>query len=580
MNHRSALFLTAAMFVGVCSAAGQQVSAPHPVESWFVDSLVKVFPEDVRPRDAAMRGQVIAARNGHGSIQLVLRSHRGMENVSVSVEGLDPEKSPRVKVQVRPVGYVVVAANTKDTSPSELIHSAPGLFPDVLLEDSAIKLEPGKTQSFWLTFRVQPDAAAGSYAGKAVVRQNGKPILTMPLTLRIVAATVPSERTLKVTNWFYLTDRQLKEFFKVKVLTEEWWQVLGNFARVMAEHRQNMIVTPLTGFYFSRLALIQAKPGAAGLEYDFTNFDRWVDVFQKAGVIGYIEGSHVVRHEDDSDDPTGANKVDVYVLEDGKAVLKPLALDDPRAPQPLFDMLSALHRHLQEKGWVNIYYQHILDEPGTDVMPMYLKYAELVHRAMPGVRTMDAVNAKQDLSIYEKTCDVWVPVLESFDNVVDRLHEHQRRGGEVWYYTCLWPRGPYANRFIDFSLVKVRLLQWINFRYDLPGYLHWGGDYWSPDPVHETEPPIGAGASASMLPSGDAFIAYPDAAKKSILSSIRWEAMLEGIEDYELLRVLDQRDSTAARGLAAKMVRTFTDYVRDPAEFRKVHNELLEALPR
>jgi hypothetical protein len=122
------------------------------------------------------------------------------------------------------------------------------------------------------------------------------------------------------------------------------------------------------------------------------------------------------------------------------------------------------------------------------------------------------------------------------------------------------------------------MLHWINFRYDLPGYLHWGGDYWSPDPVHETEPPIGDGASASMLPSGDAFIAYPDPARKSLLSSIRWEAMLEGIEDYELLRVLDQRDPTTARGLASKMVRTFTDYVRDPKEFRKLQVEMLEAL--
>jgi hypothetical protein len=96
-----------------------------------------------------------------------------------------------------------------------------------------------------------------------------------------------------------------------------------------------------------------------------------------------------------------------------------------------------------------------------------------------------------------------VPVLGSFDDIVPRLRRHQQSGGEVWFYTCLFPRGKYANRFIDFSLLKVRLLQWVNFRYGLTGFLHWGGNYWSPDPIHETGPPLGSGPD-SMLPPGDA----------------------------------------------------------------------------
>ena len=133
----------------------------------------------------------------------------------------------------------------------------------------------------------------------------------------------------------------------------------------MAEHRQNMISTPLTGFYFSKLALIGARAGPSGIEYDYTNFDRWVDTFQKAGLIGSIEGSHVLRREDDPDAPAYLN-VDTYVLENGKAVLKALPADDPRAEAGLRSMLSALRQHLQEKGWLGIYYQHVLDEVGEE----------------------------------------------------------------------------------------------------------------------------------------------------------------------------------------------------------------------
>lgn len=567
----STLFL---MFMGPVDGHIFAAEREKP-EHWFVDSLVKVFPEDSVGKHALAEATVIGPRNGHASIQLALRPDRRMEKVTVSVEGLGKDKAD---VQVRRVGYVVVATNTKNTPQEELIHSAPGLFPDVLFEDSPFSVEPNRTQSLWLTLAIPSGALPGSYRAEVVVRESGVERIRAPFTLRISAATVPREQTLKVTNWFYLSDRQLWSPFKVRVLSEEWWRLIENIARVLAEHRQNMIVTPLTGFYFTKLSLIQAKLGPQGLEYDFSNFDRWVETFRRAGVIGYIEGSHVLRREDDDGLPTGSLKVDTFVVEDGKAAFKSLKPDDPRAPQALSGMLSALHRHLKEKGWLDIYYQHILDEVREPEMSTYVEYAGIAHRAMPGVRTMDAVSGDRNLEIYEKSCDVWVPYLSTFDNLVERLHKHAESGGEVWFYTCLVPTGRYANRFIDFSLVKVRLLQWVDFRYGLTGYLHWGGNYWTPEPLNGTEAPLGTGAITSRLPPGDAFITYPDPERKSILSSIRLEMMREGIEDHELLKVLEKKNPSAAARIASRMIRSFTDYAREPGEFRPIHLELLDAL--
>jgi hypothetical protein len=36
-------------------------------------------------------------------------------------------------------------------------------------------------------------------------------------------------------------------------------------------------------------------------------------------------------------------------------------------------------------------------------------------------------------------------------------------GGEVWFYTCLFPNKRYPNRLIDYPLLKVRLLHWLDF---------------------------------------------------------------------------------------------------------------------
>ena len=136
---------------------------------------------------------------------------------------------------------------------------------------------------------------------------------------------------------------------------------------------------------------------------------------------------------------------------------------------------------------------------------------------------MDAVDARRDLEVYEKSCNVWVPVLGSFDALVPRLHQHVERGGEAWFYTCLFPTSRYANRFIDYALIKTRLLQWFNFRYDLTGFLHWGGNYWSPNPVLDTQPLLGESWQTGIIPPGDAFIVYPDksTSRFSVRSALR-----------------------------------------------------------
>jgi hypothetical protein len=173
---------------------------------------------------------------------------------------------------------------------------------------------------------------------------------------------------------------------------------------------------------------------------------------------------------------------------------------------------------------------------------------------------------------------VWVPQLGLFDNQMALLKQRIESGHAVWFYTCLYPQKRYLNRLMDFPLIKVRLLQWLDFRYGFTGFLHWGGNYWTPKPLLDTQPVIDA--NTELLPPGDAFIVYPDREHLTVRSSIRFETMREGIEDYELLNALAARDRAAAEQICASAVSSFTDYVRDAAAFRSIELQLLEALSR
>ncbi|MEW5979520.1 MAG: DUF4091 domain-containing protein [Acidobacteriota bacterium] len=554
---------TIAALLGVSMSTGCQRSTT--LETWWVDSLVKIFP-DTRPERTQGEPQLVAVRNQHVSLQLAVRSSLAVRNLTANLAPLTSSNGDRIEsASVRPVGYVPVAWHTTDTPAEERVGEAPGWFPDPLL-DFPLDLPPQQTHSLWISIRV-PEKATGLYRGTLEITSGTQSLARQDFLLTVRAATVPHDRSLKVTNWFSLGETISRQFYGLQVYSEEWWQLVENVAQVLAQHRQNVILTPV-------LDLVEVRLQGGQLRYDFARFDRWVETFRRAGAIGYLEGTHLLGRTGGYETPLA---VGLYALSrHGKPERLSLPPDDPRVGTFLSSFLPALNQHLEEKGWKEIYLQHILDEPHGAEPPYYGRIAEYVRRHLPGVRTIDAVDAAHLPQEVQKYCDIWVPLLGRFDDKLQGLQERVQSGREVWFYTCLFPTGKYPNRLIDYPLLKVQLLHWLNFRHGLAGFLHWGGNHWTPDPMKATQPIINE--NTTLLPAGDAFIVYPDRPNKSIRSSIRLEIMREGIEDYELLKLLSCRRPERAAELARQAIPELTDYVRTPTAFRKIQSDLIDQL--
>ena len=54
--------------------------------------------------------------------------------------------------------------------------------------------------------------------------------------------------------------------------------------------------------------------------------------------------------------------------------------------------------------------------------------------------------------------------------------------------------------------------------------------------------------------------------------------MRDGIEDYELLKLLEKRNPKLARQICGSIVKSLTDYTLDPAAFRTARGKLVSAL--
>ena len=548
MAHK--LFASAGLLLVLISCA----SGVH-VEVWPVDSLEKIFPDDAVGAHALGERLWRVPRNGHVNLQIALRSSRPVSGVQVNHQPV-----------LRRAGYVPVGSNPANMPPEEVVRAAPAWFPDPLLEDFPFDLAAGETHALWLTVECPAGVRAGDYQGEAQLLAGGRRVAAQAFTVRVTSAEVPREQTLAVTNWLDLDQHYLQIHYPALGKDpDQYWRLLENIGRVMAGYRQNMLLTPV-----STLADATVRGGV--IHYHFERLDRWVAVFEKAGLLGTIEGGHLLGRASGYQTEL---VVPSRVVEGGGVVWKSLAPDDPRAAAYLRGFLSALYAHLREKGWTGRYIQHIHDEPHGPELAAYSRYSRLIRSELPGIPTIDAIDINENLAALDEATDIWVMILGSFDHRMDAVEAHLKRGGKAWFYTCVAPQGRYLNRFIDQPLLKTRLLHWLNDRHGLAGYLHWGGNYWGPRPFENVQLVIND--NTTLLPAGDNAVIYPVPATGGVLGSLRLEAMREGIEDYELLRALSKKNPRASRELAQTAIPHMNDYVRDVKVFRKLQRRLLEA---
>ena len=537
---------------------GAPEKQPPILQAWWVDSLKQVLETDTAPASVPP-GRIDAARAEVEAIQVAVRS-RTTCRVTLEAESFGLE----IPVRVRVVGRVPIRRGTHRTPAEERVALPPAELPDPIFPASALEIEAGKTECFWLDVKVPATTKPGEYRSRVSISADAMSI-ELPLLLKVHPVTIPQQCSLLLTNWFSPRPKELG-FGDAPAGSDDWFASVNLLFDSMWEHRQNMFWTPLSPPWIKP---ITAESGELG--FDFTLFDAWVEAFSQprgGPRKTYIEGQPIAWRQGYD----GRVKARIWRIVNGWPEEAILEADEPAAREGYRRFLLALKQHLKAKDWLQRFRIHITDEPHGHQLDPYRAIAGYVREFAPEFRIMEALDVRDDFEFFEKHCDVWVPQLGRFDQSLDRMLARLSAGKEVWFYTCLFPNGSYPNRFVDYPLIKTRVLHWINFKWGFTGYLHWGFNQWrGGDPLKNLEPPHGA----SFLPPGDAWIVYPG--DRQILDSMRHEAMRDGVEDFELLTLLAKEDRAKADEIAGAIVRSFTDYVRDERAFRARRRNLLEA---
>jgi hypothetical protein len=240
----------------------------------------------------------------------------------------------------------------------------------------------------------------------------------------------------------------------------------------------------------------------------------------------------------------------------------------------LSQYIPALRNFLSEKGWLDRFFLGVADEPNDANALEFKELANLIRSYAPEIKLYNALSYNDKV---HGALDIWIPLNKSYQENKAKLDSYRENGSEIWQYVCCGPRADgFMNRFTDYPLICSRYQFWGNYKYDLSGYLHWAAVFYQPgqDPWVQSCPHHVNADSECTLPAGDTHLLYPGDGHPYI--SMRLEQHREGLEDYEILKYIGDRNKALADGLCERSFKSFNKVEFDMNKFR----ESLRALYR
>ncbi len=423
-----------------------------------------------------------------------------------------------------------------------------------------------KNRAIWADVMVPKDAASGTYAGTVTVTRGGSPVDQLKVALRVYDFALPEETHL--ITYMGIWGNHLAPFYDSTTTPAQKKELVRKYYEFLYQNRMEP--------WFNEQLQPQIEEKANGeilVRFDDALYRHYMDVLKTKRVILETEPS-------------------------------PLR---PNSQFPLFS--EAYNRRLRSylkqvadyyagHGWGRrLVFNSPIDEPATlEHFDHTRRYASLVHEAAPGVPFLATKSPLPDrpelgtLVGYVNYFSVHGNELNS-PAVKKAIAQEQAKGGEIsWYISCdqVYPQ---PNYFIDAPAMDPVMVPWITWRYRMNGVLYWALNYWpqTPDPwIDPVTYLSGFLCSNGWVLNGEGSLIYPGSRThrytgqrnlQGPVSSIRFELLREGVEDYEYLWLLKTLgDGAYADQTAESMVVDVSAFSRNVEELFLVREQLAKRI--
>lgn len=494
-------------------------------ETRLISPLEKVFPDNKLNADCFYRTSSL--KGEYVSFQLAYKS----SELSLDVL-LEVESSINDCIQIFNVGLVPSRLPNYKDHDDFLLKTEPGLYPDPIYPSNKAQAVQEQWNSFWVYVNTK-GLDADNYELKLDLIHDGKAVSREIFTLEVLPVELKSHG-LKRTEWFYLDC--IATHHEVEMLSDEHFEIIGNYLENYVEHEINMVLTPLfspplemrVGGDRPTVQLVKIKKTGSGYTFDFTLLKRYMDLCLEKG-IQYFEMAHLFSQ-------WGAEFAPKIIAEvDGKETNIfgwHTRADSDEYRDFLRIFLTETLSFLSDNGWEELCHFHISDEPNMGTIEGYQVARNLIKELGFNAPIFDALS---DFDFYEKGL-VDIPVA-STGHINKFLEENVEN---LWaYYCCCEYKNGLSNRFINMPGLRTRVIGLQLYKSGVKGFLHWGYNFWyghkclnmDINPYQVTDSDCG-------FPSGDAFLVYPG--EKGPVSSIRLKQLQLAFQDVSACEMLEK----------------------------------------
>ncbi len=413
-----------------------------------------------------------------------------------------------------------------------------------LPEDGKLKAGRG---AFYVRLNVAMDAPVGIHTG-TVTLQIGQELLEVPVSLKIYRTQVPKleNAKLRMINWIY--PYFMARDHGVEMFSKEYFEILDRYMDNQRDMRNDVYMIPAGEPVLDEQGKV--------IDFDFTHAEQEGNFALKKG-FRYILGGFIARWKVWDED-------EIYFLWD-----RDVGVTSVEGYRQMKLYFARAQECVERNGWQKVYQQCMVDEPQVANSLAYRTMGAICRKMMPGVTINDPVETP-DIS---GALDIWVVKQAYYEKYLAEHQYLQELGEEMWVYTCGFPAGKTMNRVLDLPLTASRLPLWMCVKYGFTGFLHWGYHRHTEKFQEDTVYPSNV---CNGMPPGNGFVVYPGEGKPEY--GVRGHLQRAAACDYELLKMLEEKDPAVAQTLVEKVCRTFDDYTDSPALMDEVHHELLEKL--
>lgn len=401
---------------------------------------------------------------------------------------------------------------------------------DIISTDQQCHHPMGVHRAVWYEVNVPQDATPGLYRGTLTVSAPGCQPAVQEIELEVVNARLPLPQDWKIHLDLWQHPQSVARWHDVEPWSDEHFAIMRPLMQRLAQAGQKCITCTMLNeawnaqtfdWFPSMIRWVRSKDGT--MHYDYTILDKWIHfmhddigIREQISCYSMLPWHLKISYEDEA-----SGKTCEISAKPGEA-----SFEQVWAP-----FLRDFHRHMQHKGWADKTCIAIDERPDY----MVKEAMRLVRENAPSFRIASAVDKPSTLTreVYNIS-----PVITHAGTAMGKLLQERKAAGKITtFYVCMQPAVP--NTYTNSSPAEAEWLGFFAAANHLDGFLRWAYNSWNKNPLESTD--------FGSWTSGDCFLVYP-----GNRSSIRFERLRDGIEEFEKINIL--RTRAAESPIAATIV--------------------------